>query len=211
MTEFTKLLDSFLHLDHINPEDLPNIDLYMDQVTTFMESQLSGCKRSDDDKILTKTMINNYSKNKLLPPSDKKKYSKDHIILLIFIYYLKNFLSISDIKALMTPLSNAFHDNKNATIPMEHIYKELHDMITDHHDTFREDVFDIYKDSQKSFSDVPDEKQKELLSHMAFIFSLSYDIYLKKQIIEGIIDQYIPAEEMKVPSKAAKDKKNKRK
>ncbi len=94
---------------------------------------------------------------------------------------------------------------------MEDIYKELHDMITDHHDTFREDVFDIYKDSQKSFSDVPDERQKELLSHMAFIFSLSYDIYLKKQIIEGIIDQYIPAEEMKFSSKAAKDKKNKRK
>ena len=65
-------------LDYIKPEDLPNIDLYMDQVTTFMEDQLASTKRHDDDKILTKTMINNYAKNDLLPPPIKKKYSKEH-------------------------------------------------------------------------------------------------------------------------------------
>ena len=42
-----------------------DIDLYMDQVTTFMDEHLSDCKRREDDKILTKTMINNYTKNNL--------------------------------------------------------------------------------------------------------------------------------------------------
>lgn len=61
------ILESVSRIDYIKPEDIPNIDLYMDQVTTFMEEQLVSSKRYADDKILTKTMINNYAKNKLLP------------------------------------------------------------------------------------------------------------------------------------------------
>ena len=59
------ILESVGRIDYIHPVDIPNIDLYMDQVTTFMEEQLSSTKRYEDDKILTKTMINNYAKNNL--------------------------------------------------------------------------------------------------------------------------------------------------
>lgn len=90
------ILESVSRIDYIKPEDIPNIDLYMDQVTTFMEEQLVSSKRYADDKILTKTMINNYAKNKLLPPPEKKRYSKEHVLMLIFIYYFKNILSIND-------------------------------------------------------------------------------------------------------------------
>ena len=83
------ILESVSRIDYIKPEDIPNIDLYMDQVTTFMEEQLVSSKRYADDKILTKTMINNYAKNKLLPPPEKKRYSKEHVLMLIFIYYCK--------------------------------------------------------------------------------------------------------------------------
>ena len=81
------ILESLDRIDYIHPEDIPGIDLYMDQVTTFMDSQLKRSKRYEDDKILTKTMINNYAKNRLLPPPEKKKYSKEHMLLLIYIYY----------------------------------------------------------------------------------------------------------------------------
>lgn len=91
------ILDSLARIDYIKPEELPNIDLYMDQVTTFMDDRLSISKRHSEDKVLTKTMINNYAKNNLLPPPVKKKYSKEHLLTLIFIYYLKNILSIGDI------------------------------------------------------------------------------------------------------------------
>ena len=76
-----------LSADYVHPSIIPDIDLYMDQVTTFMDEHLSFSKRYDEDKILTKTMINNYAKNQLLPPPEKKKYSKDHI-LFIDIYLL---------------------------------------------------------------------------------------------------------------------------
>ena len=99
------ILESVSRIDYIKPEDIPNIDLYMDQVTTFMEEQLVSSKRYTDDKILTKTMINNYAKNKLLPPPEKKRYSKEHVLMLIFIYYFKNILSINDIQTLLTPIT----------------------------------------------------------------------------------------------------------
>jgi len=78
-------------------EDIPNIDLYMDQVTTFMDKCLAQYKRYDDDKVLTKTMINNYTKAKIFPAPVKKKYSRTHLMLLIMIYHLKSVLSIKDI------------------------------------------------------------------------------------------------------------------
>ena len=77
--EILDLIRSIQNIDFIKPDDIPNIDLYMDQVTTFMDEHLASSKRFDDDKILTKTMINNYTKNKLIPPPQKKKYSKEHM------------------------------------------------------------------------------------------------------------------------------------
>ncbi|HKL80515.1 MAG TPA: DUF1836 domain-containing protein, partial [Mobilitalea sp.] len=99
------LIDNLKDVKYIMPDDIPNIDLYMDQVTTFMDKHLKSSKRYSEDKLLTKTMINNYTKNELLPPPNKKKYSKEHMFLLIFIYYFKNILSISDIQNIFNPLT----------------------------------------------------------------------------------------------------------
>ena len=51
-----KIIGEFDKLSYISPEDVPDIALYMDQITTFMDSRLDACKRHPDDKILTKTM-----------------------------------------------------------------------------------------------------------------------------------------------------------
>ena len=100
--ELFAFLDS---LDRIRVEEIPNIDLYMDQVTTFMESHLENLKRYPEDKVLTKTMINNYAKNNLLPAPVKKKYTQEHILLLVFIYYFKSLLSFSDIETIFSYLT----------------------------------------------------------------------------------------------------------
>ncbi len=84
-TFINSLLKKLVKLNYIKPGDVPNINLYMDQVTTFMDEHLSEVKRHDNDKTLTKTMINNYTKNQLLPAPIKKKYSKNHIYILAFI------------------------------------------------------------------------------------------------------------------------------
>ena len=86
IADFLARLDN---LSYIRLDKIPEIDLYMDQVTSFMEDHLQKTKRNPEDKVLTKTMINNYAKNRLLPPPVKKKYSREHILLLLFIYYYK--------------------------------------------------------------------------------------------------------------------------
>ena len=126
--EHSEFLADMLHklakLDYIRPGEIPNIDLYMDQVTTFMDTHLEATKRNEEDKILTKTMINNYAKNNLLPAPEKKKYSKEHVLTLLFIYYFKNLLSISDIQALLNPITDSYFGNKD-DFNMEDVYLSL--------------------------------------------------------------------------------------
>lgn len=118
------ILSSISRIDYIRPNEIPNIDLYMDQVTTFMEEQLKRTKRYEEDKILTKTMINNYAKNNLLPPPVKKKYSKEHVLVMIFIYYFKNILSIKDIESVLTPITEKTFD-KEESLDMTSVYEEI--------------------------------------------------------------------------------------
>ena len=100
MTEFN--IDNYINSqkssNNINLNDFPEIDLYMDQVMQLFESKLSYTKRNDDDKVLTKTMINNYAKGNLLMKIKNKKYTKNHLILMGLIYNLKGALSLTDIK-----------------------------------------------------------------------------------------------------------------
>ena len=104
-----ELEDIFSAFPHIHTADIPGIDLYMDQVTTFLQDSLRGVSRDpDDDKFLTKTMINNYVKNKVLIPPVKKKYSREHMMLLIMIYYMKSFLSIGDIRSITSPIQERY-------------------------------------------------------------------------------------------------------
>ena len=78
------ILDSLSRIDHAKLEALPDINLYMDQVITFMEKELYPTKRHEEDPILTKTMVNNYVKNNLLPPPEKKARHKNPCWMLRF-------------------------------------------------------------------------------------------------------------------------------
>ncbi|MGN0436936.1 MAG: DUF1836 domain-containing protein [Lachnospiraceae bacterium] len=180
--EFKEAINNWIKLDYIEPEDIPSIELYMDQVTTFMDKQLAGNKRDPEDKILTKTMINNYSKNDLLPPSNKKRYSKDHIILLIYIYYLKNFLSIGDIQSLLEPMTHSYFQSENG-IGMLEIYKDLFALEKQYGIKVRESIQEVYEIAENNFP-IDDD----YLKTFAMITMLSYDIYEKKQIIERLVD-----------------------
>ena len=195
------ILDSLQQIDYVKPEDVPNIDLYMDQVTTFMDSQLAASKRHDDDKILTKTMINNYAKNDLLPPPEKKKYSKEHVLTLIFIYYFKSILSISDIQSILNPITDRYFGKGSSEMSLEDIYKEVFGL--EHQETLNimKDLAKKFNTSMKTFEGMEGE-DAELLRTFSFICMLSYDVYLKKTIIERIVDQMLHEE--KDPSKKEK-------
>ena len=183
------ILKKLNEIDYIDPDEIPNIDLYMDQVTTFMDEHLAACRRTDDDKILTKTMINNYTKNDFLPPPVKKKYSKEHMYLLIFLYYFKNVLSINDIQKIFRPLTEMFYNNKSEHVSMEEIYRAIFRMERIQTDNLTKDILRRYKASQNLFPEVTDEAEADFLSRFAVICLLSFDAYMKKQIVERLIDE----------------------
>ena len=184
------ILDSLSRIDYIKPGDIPNIPLYMDQVTTFMDAQLSSSRRYESDKILTKTMINNYAKNDLLPPPIKKKYSKEHLLLLVFIYYFKNLLTITDIQSLLKPITDKYFQGSDQ-LTLEDIYNEVFRLEKSQIDVLKEDIVNRYQLSRETFSYAPEEDQ-EFLKTFSFICLLSFDVYIKKQIIEKLIDQMNP-------------------
>ena len=190
-----QIIENIQQLDFIQPGEIPNIDLYMDQVTTFMDEHLAQEKRLEDDKILTKTMINNYTKNQLLPPPTKKKYSKEHMLLLIFIYYFKNVLSINDIRTVFQPLTEMFASNeeyKVSEITLETIYEEVFSYEKEQVDSLIKDVIRKYKKADSAFNGkVEKEEDKEFLVCFTFICILSFDVYTKKKMIEKMIDQHI--------------------
>lgn len=185
------ILDWVSGIGYIKPEDIPNIDLYMDQVTTFMEKQLAHSKRYQDDKILTKTMINNYAKNKLLPPPEKKRYSREHILMLIFIYYFKNILSINDIQTLLTPIAQKYFKSMTEK-DMTYIYNEVFSMEKEQIESLKKDLLRKYKTAQDTFEDA-EEGDQENLKRFSFICLLSFDVYVKKMMIEHLIDGMNPA------------------
>lgn len=185
--KFRDIIEKLKLIDYIKPEDIPNINLYMDQVTTFMDEHLKSLKRFEDDKMLTKTMINNYTKNDLLPSPDKKKYTKDHMLLLIFIYYFKNVLSISDIKSVLGPLTDKFFGNKN--VELSDIYSTIFGLENEQVNVVAKDIFRKYSKSREAFSECDGtDSDKEFLDNFAFICMLCFDIYIKKTIIERMID-----------------------
>ena len=186
-------------LDHIKVEDIPQIDLYMDQVTTFMEEHLKDSKRYEEDKVLTKTMINNYAKNNLLPPPEKKKYTKEHVLVLIFIYYLKSILSISDIQGILNPITEKYFGN-DENYSLEDIYKEVFSLEHPETQNLMKDLAKKFNTSMNTFPDAS-EDEADLLHTFSFICMLSYDVYIKKTLIEKMIDQMASKNPETKPSK----------
>lgn len=189
-------------LDYINPKDIPSIDLYMDQLTTFMEDQLGKNRRNDEDKVMTKTMINNYTKNDLLPSPNKKRYSKQHLILLIYIYYLKNMLSINDIQTLLQPLIDGYFNANKDGKDISDIYAHLYEHLSQHYGDI---IKDIVRTANKADA-MYDPENDSYLHDLSMISLLSVDIYAKKKYVEHLVDKLRQESEDEAKAKARAQK-----
>lgn len=207
-----EIINNFADIGHIKPEEFPNIDLYMDQVTTFMTEHLLNSEDIHDEKALTKTMINNYAKDNLLPPPVKKKYSRDHMIVLLYIYYLKNILSISDIQNIMNPLTERFFGkDKNADTDMYNIYSNIYDSVKNELGNISEDLTKKIQASEANFANVSNPEHKDFLQYFSIMCMLSYDIYLKKQVLGMMVDNLKTEENAKKEAEKKTEKKSEKK
>ncbi|MEI7884967.1 MAG: DUF1836 domain-containing protein [Clostridia bacterium] len=88
----------FVHFHLPRWEELPDIELYMEQVIVFIEKSLSLFLGNNKEKIITSAMVNNYVKLKILPPPIKKRYHRRQLAYLITISILKNVLNLTEIQ-----------------------------------------------------------------------------------------------------------------
>lgn len=197
-----KLLQIATSLSYISPDDIPEIDLYMDQLTTFMEDKLNTNKRNEEDKTMTKTMINNYTKNNLLPPPDKKRYSKKHLIMLLYIYYLKNFVSITDIQTLLAPMNNTDCYNGKTPVDIEEVYRKLFTYEIDNYNDIIKSILSTYDKA----SDMYDPETDAYLHDMCMVSMLSVDVYVKKKCIEHLLDDMRSVQEKTLQTNTQKSK-----
>ena len=180
------ILESLSKMEYIKSSKIPDIDLYMDQVLTFMNGNLDNVKRYESDKVMTKTMINNYAKNHLLPAPEKKKYTKEHIMVLMFIYYFKNILSIGDIQSILNPLTDRYFES-GEELNLEKIYEEVFSLEKGQIEQLKQTLTNDYKRAGETFMEEAEE-DKQFLQLFSFVCMLSYDIFIRKQIIEKIVD-----------------------
>ena len=179
------MIKHFEGLDIIKSEDIPDISLYMDQMTSFIDEKLESFKREEDDKLLTKTMINNYTKNKLLPPSDKKKYTKNHVMLLILIYFYKNVLSFADIKRLCD--LSIYNDFEKGDESLSQLYDML---IHIEDDKKNEIVDDLKKRLEYAKNKVSTfDKKDENVELFTFLSDIVLEVYFKQHLIEYILNK----------------------
>lgn len=182
------LIESISQGEDVKLSSIPDIELYMDQVTTFIDSKLSHLKRDKNDKLLTKTMINNYTKSKILLPSKNKKYNKQHIILLILVYYLKQILSINDINTLFTPLFKHISDTNNPEI-LDDLYTTFLDIKHDGYERLEErfsERMDLIRERMTDFEDTEQDIAEKLL----LVILLVSQANAQKRLAEKIIDEF---------------------
>ncbi len=189
MDNTRKRLNNILHqlaeIDYVHPADIPNIDLYMDQVLTFLDQELGTVREATEDKAMTKTMINNYTKNQILPSPEKKKYSRDHMLNLIFIYYLKNFLSMKDIKKILDPINERYFGSDEG-LGFFDIYSAMVGFESKVAKDVTKDIIKKYNFSKQAFVD-QDEDSKSELQEFTFICELAFDVFVKKMMIEQFL------------------------
>ncbi|OKL36158.1 DUF1836 domain-containing protein [Domibacillus mangrovi] len=167
-----------LHLENqLTPDEIPNIDLYMDQVIQLFEHKFNESTRNEDEKVLTKTMINNYAKGKLLFPIKQKKYSKEHLLLISLIYQLKGTLSISDIKTTLEGINENIDE-----IDIDLFYKNYLDIAENNVIHFKEEVMSRMNKIKADTNE---------LEHILYILSLVHMSNMYRKTAEKLVDQII--------------------
>ena len=213
INELKKILSELDTYSGIPSLDIPDIDLYMDQVTTFFDKKLEAFKRDADDKILTKTMINNYIKARILPPPHNKKYSKQHMMLFAIVYQLKQTLSIQDIEYLLKSINQLFvesENNKNLNL-VNKIYEAFYNieinesqLFVDSFNVEIEKLSDLFLEGLNKDQNSEDISKSNLF---LLVVQLVIQANLRKYFAERIIDYLIITSKDDKKNKSSKDKK----
>lgn len=181
-------------------EDIPAIDLYVDQITNLVSERLKSGSERYYDRQLTKTMINNYSKDGLITPVKGKKYNKEQIIQILTVYTLKNTLSIGEIKRL---LQGAYSTEGFDGESLIRLYDEYLEIKDENRQLSREILDTLMEMHQLEPSD-----ERGFMLTVGALLSLSAFL---RQIAQAMIDEKYPLPEPEEEKEEKSEKKEEKK
>ncbi len=197
-----KTVEKIATSDELNVTDLPTIDLYMDQITTFMDEKLELYKRNEDDKVLTKTMINNYVKSNIIPKPNNKKYSKDQMLLLMLVYHMKRVLSVKDLEQLMVPIMENYTADYEDKIKLDDLYNIWTSFLNDEKEKLEESINGDVVNVKEMLKDA-EIQDDDILEIFMLIVVMTMRANVQKLIAEKLLDEYFgkPKEDEKKKKK----------
>ncbi|MBN2899606.1 MAG: DUF1836 domain-containing protein [Clostridia bacterium] len=172
-------INNFFQYKGIPVEDIPKIPLYMDQLLGLFDQYFYNFRRDDDEKIMTKTMVNNYVKAKVIDPPIKKKYGKEQLMMLTIIYQLKNILPINDIKSFFDLYDAHSFTEKERNKKIEEYFK-IFNIVEAEHIQHLERRYENFKATMTTEND-----------KKALVARLLVEADLNKRLAQLIIDEEI--------------------
>lgn len=194
MGKLDEFIESLDKRNQISLMDIPEIDLYMDQVIQLFENKFKDSKRNDDEKILTKTMINNYAKSKLFFPIKNKKYSKEHLLLISLIYQFKGALSINDIKETLQGINKLVTGDKR--FQLEDFYNSYLHLNESNTESFKEQIADKVNDVKKEVEGMESDEH-DYLQKVLLVATLANMSNLYRRAAEKLVDELIEERDSK--------------
>ncbi|MED3561780.1 DUF1836 domain-containing protein [Bacillus xiapuensis] len=187
MEKIKQIMEQFDIEANLTLDEIPKIDLYMDQVIQLFENKFGQSKRNEDDKVLTKTMINNYAKGKLIFPIQNKKYSKEHLILISLIYQLKGGLSINDIKSTLDEMNKKII---KGDIDLDSFYSSYLNLTQQNVEDFNQDIVErvkAVKDEVKGFKEDDSQYREEVLMISSLVHMSNLYRRMAEKMVDGIM------------------------
>ncbi len=191
----------------LTSREIPSIDLYVDQIINLISGKLAEGSERHRSRVLTKTMINNYSKDGIITPVKGKKYTREQLIQILYIYSLKNTLSISEIKRLLCGAYEIENAHPNQLNELYDAHESIKGELRERSLEFLGE--DIIEDLQLDAADDAD-----YISIICALVSMSAHL---KNIAQAMIDAKFPeppedeGEKEKDKEKKKEDKKDKSK
>ncbi|MBR3719242.1 MAG: DUF1836 domain-containing protein [Firmicutes bacterium] len=170
-------------------KSIPNIDLYIDQMVSCLNSELSLYAK-DGDGPITKGMVSNYTKHKMIPGPEGKRYTKDHCIFMLLVYYLKGCFSMDQVRRLMRPILTNYNSEWDDSVDIQAYYGKIMEEVRRSEENFGRELQDSMDGIKKFLSDRgSDDDISEIILLITTLIMRSNE---ERFLAEKLLDEYFP-------------------
>lgn len=170
-------------------KSIPNIDLYIDQMVSCLNSELSLYAK-DGDGPITKGMVSNYTKHKMIPGPEGKRYTKDHCIFMLLVYYLKGCFSMDQVRRLMSPILSNYSSEWDDSVDIQAYYGKIMEEVRRSEENFGRELQDSMDGIKKFLSDRgSDDDISEIILLITTLIMRSNE---ERFLAEKLLDEYFP-------------------